>query len=303
DYRSLMVLPLNTQTRGAVGALTLVRTGAAAPFDEASLLLAQDLSRRCATAIGKAMLYDEVVRVATVFQKAALPSALPAVPGISFDAYYEPSSENMLVGGDWYDAFPLEDGRIAITVGDVLGHGLEAATWMSRLRNGFRAALFADVSPTRALEVVDRMLQVESREGFTTAVVALVDPIRSTLTCASAGHPGPLLWNGSGTITDPFEDRGLPLGFRNLGPVRSTSQTLDVRAGSFAAFFTDGLLEWNRDIAGAWKALHTALLRQDIREAAHPAEQLRSAVVTGSGHSDDIAVLTVRWDAMVSNTA
>lgn len=300
-YRSLMVLPLQTQTRGVVGALTLVRTGTGTAYDDESFVLAEDLARRCSTAIGKAMLYEQVVRVATVFQNAALPSALPAVEGITFDAIYEPSSENMLVGGDWYDAFRLDDGRIAITVGDVLGHGLEAAAWMSRLRNGFRAALLADPDPARALEVVDRMLQLESREGFTTAVVALVDPVRSTLSCASAGHPGPLLWDGSGQISDPFEDRGLPLGCRNLGPVRTTSQTLDVRPGSFAAFFTDGLLEWNRDIPGAWDALHAALLRREVREAEHPAQQIRSAVITGSGHPDDIAVLTIRWDAIAGS--
>lgn len=296
-YRSLMILPLKTQTRGIVGALTMVRTAGPA-YDEDAFDLGQDLARRCAAAIGKALLYNDMERVATVFQQAALPAALPEVEGIAFDAIYEPSSENMLVGGDWYDAFPLEDGRIAITVGDVLGHGLQAAAWMSRLRNGFRAALFADSSPARALEVVDRMLQVEAREEFTTAVVAIVDPVRNTLTCASAGHPGPLVWDGSGSVSDPFEDRGLPLGCRHLGRIKTTAQTLDVRPGSFAAFFTDGLLEWDRDIASAWEALHAALRRQDVREAPHPARQIRSAVISGSGHQDDVAVLTVRWDAV-----
>lgn len=298
QYRSLVVAPLRTKTQGIIGALGVVRTGrTTTPYDGQSLRFIEDLARRCAAAIAKAMLYEQTHRIATVFQRAALPSGLPAIDGMLLDAFYEPSSEELLVGGDWYDAFSLPDGRVAVTIGDVLGHGLEAAVWMSRLRNGFRAALFGDPDPARALEIVDRMLRSEgSGEFFTTALVALIDPVRQTLGLASAGHPGPLVWLGTGEALDPFRERGLPLGLRDIEPAPQTTQTLNVHAGAFAAFFTDGLLEWNRDIATSWNALQRAVARQDVRESAHPAKALRDAVIDESQHRDDVAILTVRWD-------
>lgn len=297
EYRSLIVVPLISKTQGTIGALTLVRTRQSEErYDEEVLRFARDLATRCATAIAKSRLYEQSRHIATVYQRAALPARLPKRTGIHFDAYYEPSSEELLVGGDWYDAFELEDGRLAITVGDVLGHGIDAATWMSRLRNGFRAALFGDPDPARALEIADKMMRAESREDFTTALVALIDPTRETLSCASAGHPGPLLWNGTGRIVDPFRERGLPLGLRDLGESARTSQTLALHPGSFLVFFTDGLLEWDRDFDRSWTRLEEAMCRHEIREAARPAKAIRDDVIGTARHEDDVAILTMRWE-------
>lgn len=296
-YRSLAVVPLVSATQGRIGALTLVRTEPSEErYDEESLRFIEDLARRCATAIAKAKLYEQTRHIATVYQRAALPERLPDRNGISFDAVYEPSSEDLLVGGDWYDAFEFPDGRIAITIGDVLGHGIEAAIWMSRLRNGLRAALFSDPDPANALEVADQMLRTEFREEFTTALVALIDCGHETLSCASAGHPGPLVWDNSGEVIDPFAERGLPLGLRNFGPVAKTAQVLALKTGSFVTFFTDGLLEWNHDISGAWSRLYDAIGRREVREAEHPAQAIRDRVIDAARHEDDVAVLTVRWD-------
>ncbi len=296
-YRSLMVVPLISTTQGRIGALTLVRTDLSEErYDEESLRFAEDLARRCATAIAKARLYEQTLHIATVYQKAALPERLPSRDGISFDAFYEPSSEQLLVGGDWYDAFELADGRIAITVGDVLGHGIEAAIWMSRLRNGLRAALFSEPDPANALEVADQMLRTEFREEFATALVGLIDCTHETLSCASAGHPGPLVWDDTGEVTDPFAERGLPLGLRNFGPVAKTAQVMTLKTGAFVVFFTDGLLEWKRNIPEAWSRLHDAIGRREVREALHPAHAIRERVIDASRHEDDVAVLTVRWD-------
>jgi serine phosphatase RsbU (regulator of sigma subunit) len=298
-YCSMMVLPLVSTTQGIIGAITFVRTDRSDErYDEESLRFAHDLARRCATAIGKAQLYEQTLRIATVYQRAALPERLPVLEGLTFDSFYEPSSEELLVGGDWYDAFELTDGRVAVTIGDVLGHGLEAATWMSRLRNGLRAALCSRPDPAHALGVADQMLRMELREEFATALVALVDPRYNTLSCASAGHPGPLIWNGSGEAMDPFVVRGLPLGLRDFGSVAETAQTLTLTPGSFAAFFTDGLLEWNRNIEEAWLRMKAAVERPDVREALHPAHALRSYVMREAArHEDDLAILTIRVDS------
>lgn len=301
NYRSLMIVPLISETQGMIGALTFVRTNEDdEAYDDDALRFAVDLARRCSTAIAKARLYEQTLRIATTYQRAALPSSLPSASGTSLDAYYEPSSEELLVGGDWYDAFELRDGRIAITIGDVLGHGVEAAVWMSRLRNGLRAALFSRPDPAHALEVANEMLRREVRNEFTTALVSLYDPYLQTLCCASAGHPGPLVWHRCGRVLDPFDERGLPLGLSEFGEIAKTAQVLTLEPGSFVVFFTDGLLEWNRDIASAWQLLQLAVSRQEIREALHPAHAIRTKVIDRAAHSDDIAILTMRIDTAAS---
>jgi GAF domain-containing protein len=296
-YRSLMIIPVVSKTQGVLGALTLALADSnQEPYDEEVLRFSQDLGKRCGTAIAKAQLYQQTLNIANRFQQAALPHKLPKHAGISFDAFYEPSSEELLVGGDWYDAFDLPDGRIAITIGDVLGHGLDAAVWMSRHRNGFRAALLADPDPVRALVIADQMIHVEGRDEFTTALVALLDPVRHTLTCATAGHPGPLVWDRSGRVIDPFAERGLPLGLFELATIGKTAESLSLPPGSFAAFFTDGLLEWNRNIEEAWERLKRAIMRQDVREALHPATAVFQSVTDRKTHQDDVAILTIRYD-------
>lgn len=299
-YRSLAIVPLVSRTQGVLGAMTLVRVEETeAPYDKAELRFAGDLARRCASAIAKSMLYAQTVNIATNFQQAALPRYLPNIAGLSLDAIYEPSSKELLVGGDWYDAFPMPDGRIAITIGDVLGHGIAAAVWMGRLRNALRATLFSDPDPARALAVTDQVMRVDSQDEFSTALVAVIDPIHQTMTCASAGHPGPLIWDGENRVIDPFTERTLPLGLRSLGDDVRTSQVVTLRPGCFAAFFTDGLLEWNHDIASAWDKLQSCLGNRSVREAERPAQSIRDTVISGARHEDDVAILTVRVDELV----
>jgi serine phosphatase RsbU (regulator of sigma subunit) len=213
---------------------------------------------------------------------------------MDFDAFYEPSTEEMLVGGDWYDAFELRDGRTAITAGDVVGHGLGAAVMMSRLRQSLRAALFTDADLTRALVVTDELMRLEASDEFATAVVALVDRTQQTLSCAKAGHPGPLIWQPDGAVSDPFDDRDAPLGLRVSNIERAAARTVTFSPQNFAAFFTDGLIEWNRDMAAGMEALCNAIRRADVRDAASPAKAIRDAVIGENEHRDDVAILTVR---------
>jgi serine phosphatase RsbU (regulator of sigma subunit) len=170
---------------------------------------------------------------------------------------------------------------------------------MGRLRNALRATLCTDPDASRAISVADHVMRLDSRDEFSTALVAIVDPVHQTMSCASAGHPGPLIWEIDGTVSDPFYERGLPLGVRAMDRTIRTAQVVTLKPGCFAAFFTDGLLEWNRDILGAWTALCDAVKRRDIREAEHPAKALRDAVIHEANHRDDIAILTVRMDELV----
>jgi GAF domain-containing protein len=302
QYRSLMVVPVVSPVQGVLGALTLVRTAPSLErYDARALLFAEDLGRRCGTAIAKSRLYSQTLEVASRLQLAALPRVLPTRPGVHFDAYYEPAESELLVGGDWYDAFNLPDGRIGISIGDVTGHGVDAASLMGSLRDALRTALYGGLDLLRALEIADYLIGEEFPEGrYATAQLSIYDPRTRMLRGAAAGHPGPLIWMPSREeVIDPFLDRGLPLGIRSLQRHGQEFCSLELEPGAMAVFFTDGLLEWDRDYVDGEKSLRRALLQEHLRNSAHPAKLLRREVVRGK-HQDDIAVLVLRVEGAAS---
>ncbi len=295
-YGSLIIVPVISQVQGILGALTLVRTTQSKQhYDDRALLFAEDLGRRCGVAISKSKLYSRSVAVASRLQLESLPRTLPSIAGITLDAYYEPAEAELLIGGDWYDAFNLPDGRIGISIGDVTGHGVDAAASMRSLRDALRAALYGAPELLRALDIADYLISEEfPEERYATAVLSIFDPESRTLTCASAGHPGPLLWHPSkGEVVDPFISRGLPLGMRRFTSSDQETETFVLEPGSLAVYFTDGLLEWNRDYVAGESKVYAALLDESVRDAQNPAKALRRAVVQGK-HQDDIAVLVLR---------
>ncbi|MFN2449158.1 MAG: SpoIIE family protein phosphatase [Candidatus Baltobacteraceae bacterium] len=295
QYRSMIIVPVISSVKGVLGSLTLVRTPQSkARYDDNAMLFAEDLGRRCGIAISKAILFSETMTAATRMQLAALPRALPPGDGATFDAYYEPAQTQFLVGGDWYDAFVLPDGRYGISIGDISGHGIEAAALMVGLRDAIRALFYANLDLNDILTIADRLVEAEFPAGkYATAVIALYDPREHQLECAAAGHPGPLVWRGSEqNAADPFPERGLPLGLRKMCPPANDHQRVRFAPGSLAVFFTDGLTEWQRDYLKGEADIMAALERREVRESAHPARAIRDAVVRGE-HPDDIALLTL----------
>ncbi|MBV8489468.1 MAG: SpoIIE family protein phosphatase, partial [Candidatus Eremiobacteraeota bacterium] len=193
EYTSMIVVPLISRIYGLSGALMLATTLGGHPrFSKTAVDFAEGLARVCSTNIGKARLYDEAHNTAMSFQQAALPKTLPAAPGICFHSYYRPASETLLVGGDWYDAFFIPDGRIAISVGDVSGHRLEAAVSMASIRDALRTAMIMEPDIGRALDTVDFLIRAEhGDELFCTAVLAILDAESLPMRLSSAGHPAP----------------------------------------------------------------------------------------------------------------
>ncbi len=293
---SFVLVPLVTQPPEVLGALGLVYTKESGfHYDEEALILAEDLARRCAAAIAKAKMHDMAVDVSTRFQLAALPKSLPEIPGLQLDSYYEPASSAMLVGGDWFDAFTLSDGRIGLTVGDVSGHGVEAAVVVASLRDALRIAMLMEPDLTKVMNAADLLVRQETGTNtFATANISVLDMHARTLSCLAAGHPGPLCWNEStGAVTDPFLDRGLPLGFREMATSQASAQTIELEENSFIAYFTDGLVEAERDYLTGEARLAQAIAQRSIREASRPARAIRAAVVP-KRHPDDLAVMTLR---------
>jgi hypothetical protein len=298
NFRSMIIVPVRSQVWGLTGALTLVRTDLSEKqYDEEVIPFAQDLGRRCGIAIGKARLHSQTVDIAQRLQKAALPHALPVIPDLSFDVLYEPADAALLVGGDWYDAFELRDGKIGISIGDVSGHGVEAAAQMSSIRNAIRMALVMEPDLAKVLTDADFLFTNEVTEGtFCTALVAIIDVEQSTMTCASAGHPGPLIWT-RGTIQQPVLTRGVPLAVGRFAKEHVPPQpvTVTLEPGCTLLFYTDGVLEWEKQPVEGEAALCAALQDPAIRNAPRPARAIRNACIKGA-HADDLALLVVRYE-------
>lgn len=240
-------------------------------------------------------------RSSAAFQEAALPIRMPKIPGMAFTAIYRAAKAEALVGGDWYDAFRLDDGRIVLSIGDVMGSGLLAAVTMGAVRQAMRGAAQILAEPIEILNAADRALRSEQPEGIVTAFVAILDPITLILTFASAGHPPPLLRSASGEIS-ALSGSGLPLGLRAsqaYPPEIARSIVLD--DSSLLVLYTDGLVEATRDIEAGEASVRAALGSAEVWDASNPAAAISDRVLEEV--VDDVAILAIRIDcAAVSVT-
>jgi PAS domain S-box-containing protein len=259
-------------------------------YDEGDLRFVVEVARRLAPAIANAEAYERERRVAHTFQAAALTTDLPRVPGMSFDALYEAGRSDALIGGDWYDAFRVPDGRVVVSVGDVAGSGLDAAATMAAIRQSLRGAAAINPDPSVMLDAADRVLRSQAPERFVTAWVGVIDPVWATLAYAGAGHPPPLL-RTCGTQVLRIDAAGLPLGLRERG--QDLTRHADIADDATLLLYTDGLVEAERDVIAGEAALVQALREADL--AAAPAQAIHDAVLRGVVASDDVAMLVVAF--------
>lgn len=259
-------------------------------YEPTDLPLLEEVARRLAPAIGNAEAYERERRVARTFQAAALTTELPRLPGTSFDALYEAGRSEALLGGDWYDAFRVGDGRVVLSIGDVAGSGLDAAATMAAIRQSLRGAAAINPEPSVMLDAADRVLRSQAPDRFVTAWVGIIDPVWSTLACAGAGHPPPLSRTAGGKVVQ-LPAGGLPLGLRERGA--DVTRNLDLTEGDTLLLYTDGLIEADRDVLAGERALASALADADIEAA--PAQAIHEAVLRGVAASDDVALLVVAF--------
>jgi len=229
--------------------------------------------------------------LSAVFQRAALPQLLPAVPGLIFNAVYDPAIAEALVGGDWFDAFRLPDGRVVLSVGDVTGSGLSAAVTMGAVRHAIRGAAHILAEPSAILDAVDHVLRSEQPDRIVTSFVAVLDPLTLVLQFASAGHPSPMVRQPDGTVVE-LNAHDFPLGLRNEGRTEQRAGTFTLVKGSLFILFTNGLTKSNRDAVEEEHRLREVLASPEIYESEDPAAALRDALIATA--NDDIAILAVR---------
>jgi anti-sigma regulatory factor (Ser/Thr protein kinase) len=235
-------------------------------------------------------------RVADRFQRALLPAHLPEVAEITFHASYRPASDEAEVGGDWYDAFALGDGRIAISIGDVAGHGLDAAVIMGEVRQVIRTAAVGGAAPAELLEYVNSVVRLRESIGMVTAIFGIYHPGTSVLSYAVAGHPPPAL-SLIGGVTRSLPSGGLPLGCATS--IDATDWTFTIPAGGRVVFYTDGLIENERDLIAGEERLMQTIAALGWTPADDPAEAIQQGVFGAVSNRDDAAVLALTRNAPV----
>lgn len=238
NLRSVLIVAL--QARGRVlGAITLVRAETPQRYGPADLAVAEDLGRRAGVAIDNADLHSQARQVALQLQRAVLPERLDHITGWDIATHSSPAA-NSEVGGDFYDAVGLPDGRLVVFIGDVMGHGVAAAAGMAQMRAAVRAYVASDPDPSSVVSRLDGMSEMFAISELVTLAFLVIDPDREALAIVNAGHCPPLIVTASGVAGYVQAPSSRPIG---TGHDDRTATTWPFPAGSTLLLFTDGLIE------------------------------------------------------------
>jgi serine phosphatase RsbU (regulator of sigma subunit) len=287
------VLPL-AKPGEILGTLTLLSLDQARPLDTETVDAAMTVASQAALAIDNARLYQQQKDFAETMQRSLLPTEPPSVPGLQVGHMYE-SAARVEVGGDVYDFLPLDDGRLAVILGDVTGKGIEAAADMAMAKFSFRALARLHPEPADFLASVNEVIVDEIGAGkFITMLYLLIDPRSRTVACASAGHPAAKLVRASGEVV-PVAGRGLALG---IEPGQEyAAETAELGPGATVVLYTDGVLEARHDGELYGEERFDSVLRQ--RAGLDP-QALAEAILAdcrsfaGGDLSDDCALVCLR---------
>ncbi|MET9319833.1 SpoIIE family protein phosphatase [Streptomyces sp. NPDC003038] len=305
---SLIAVPL--QARGVVlGMANFWRADTPEPFGEEDLSFAEELAARAAVSIDNARRFTREHATAVTLQRSLLPRVLPDQSAVDVSFRYLPAKAG--VGGDWFDVIPLPGARVALVVGDVVGHGVHAAATMGRLRTAVHNFSTLDLPPDELLghldELITRIDQNEAGAGSAqqdragagtdadepskitgaTCLYAVYDPVSGRCDMASAGHPGPALVSPDGHVEFPELPTGLPLGVGGM-PFEATE--LRLPEGSRLVLFTDGLVEDRQRDFDTGLSLLSETLSRPGRSPEQACADVLAAMLFPTP-SDDIALL------------
>ncbi|MFP8940420.1 SpoIIE family protein phosphatase [Streptomyces fenghuangensis] len=299
--RRVILAPLRGRRR-VIGAAVFLRRADRAAFEGDDLLVAAQLATHTALGVDKAVLYGREAYIADELQRTMLPDELPQPTGVTLASRYLPAAETARVGGDWYDAIPLPGGRVALVVGDVMGHSMTSAAIMGQLRTTAQTLAGLDLPPQEVLHHLDEQAQRLGSDRMATCLYAVYDPVAHRIVVANAGHPPPVMLHRDGHAEVLRVPAGAPIG---VGGVDFEAVELDAPAGATLLLYTDGLVESrHRDV---WTGIEQ--LREKLTDTAGltrpdtppPLEPLCDEVldILGPGdRDDDIALLAARFDGI-----
>ncbi|MER7480698.1 SpoIIE family protein phosphatase [Streptomyces sp. NPDC126510] len=300
---SVMMVPL--RARGVtLGMVHFLRHRTPDAFSEDDLLLAEDIVARAAVSVDNARRFTRERRMALALQRSLLPERLPDLAAMDIAYRYLPTGSGADIGGDWFDVIPLSGTRVALVVGDVVGHGIHASATMGRLRTAVRTLADVDLAPDELLtQLDDLVIRLDREEGpgvrgaeetpgqvGATCLYAVYDPVSRRCTMARAGHPPPALVTPDGGVRFLDLPAGPPLG---LGGLPFEASEIQLEENSTLALYTDGLLE----APGHDLEAGTALLRQALSSPAgaleETCEQVLRTLLTGRP-DDDVVLMLAR---------
>jgi PAS domain S-box-containing protein len=309
EYGFHSVMATALRARGiTLGVAVFARSAGSPPFDQDDLLLAEELAGRAAVGVDNARRYTRERTHALTLQRSLLPSDLPKQAAVEVAYRYLPAGTGAGVGGDWFDVVPLSGTRVALVVGDVVGHGIQASAAMGRLRTAVRTLADVDLPPDELLthlddlvihltshdDTADSRIRDDIGEIGATCLYAVYDPVSRICTLASAGHVPPVVLLPDGTASVVRLSPGPLLGVGGL-PFESTE--LELPEGSLLAFCTDGLVETrDRDIG-----LGLDRLCESLTGPVSSLEATCNAVLKAllpDSPADDVALLLARTRAL-----
>ncbi|GGY32268.1 SpoIIE family protein phosphatase [Streptomyces djakartensis] len=301
---SVMMVPL--RARGVtLGLVHILRHRTPEPFSEDDLLLAEEMVARAAVSVDNARRYTRELRTALALQRSLLPERPPRLAAMDVAYRYLPTGSGADIGGDWFDVIPLSGCRVALVVGDVVGHGIHATATMGRLRTAVRTLADVDLAPDELLtQLDDLVIRLDREEGpevrerttqpsgqvGATCLYAVYDPVSRRCSMARAGHPPPALVTPGGDVRFVDLPAGPPLG---LGGLPFEAAEVELEENSLLALYTDGLIEAaDHDIE-----VGIGLLRQALSRPADALEDTCDQVlrtVLADRPADDIVLMLAR---------
>jgi PAS domain S-box-containing protein len=276
-----------------LGVLLLGRCEPRLLFTDTEIALAEELARRLAPGLANAETFAREHTVAETLQHAMLPATLPAVEGLDLAVHYLPASDGVHVGGDWYDAFPLDGDRVGLVIGDVAGHSIESASTMSQIRSLMRGYAIEGSAPQDVLRRTNMAIAKLLPEAVATAFYGVLNPVTGDFEYASAGHPPTLCASGDGRIEYLDSPACTMLGVSADTIFTACHRRLAV--GASLLLFTDGLVEHrNRDIAAGLDALRAAFERCAHQSAQQICQSVQASLLGANLRADDVCILAVR---------
>jgi serine phosphatase RsbU (regulator of sigma subunit) len=281
--RSMMCAPLLDTEGNSFGALQIDTLDQRQRFTKEDLELLVSTASQAALAIQQAQLHEQALRqrelerdmeLAREVQRGFLPDHRPELPAYEFFDYYQPAEQ---VGGDYFDYIPLPDGRVAIVVADVVGHGVAAALLMAKLSAETKFALFSEASPAAAVTRLNERLCQTNMQRFVTMIMVVLDPAQHRGIIVNAGHMAPLHRRATGALEEPSDTiAGLPLGVTDALGYEQCE--IEIAPGDTLTLFTDGINE-SIDTSGAFYTIDR--LRDQVR-------RLKGVNLLGSAIIEDV---------------
>lgn len=288
--RSVLVVPLLAADE-PIGVLVFGYSASGRRYRQEDLGLAREIAGRVAPAVEDAMRFERELATAEALQRSLLPDQLPVLQDADLATRYVPGGVGLKVGGDWYDAVPLHDGRVMLVIGDVVGHGVRAAASMGKLRNVLQYSALDGLAPAEVLERLNGYFCALIDSDMATLLVAEYDPARQRIRYSSAGHLPAMLRMPDGHVELLEGGRGMPLCASDQAQYSEAER--DLPAGSMLVLYTDGLIERRGESLDVGLDRLANALHQATGGVEDVADSLLSDFLADDAPADDVALLCV----------